>query len=229
MPSDYPPSHSAPRREPVFNRFPVIVLVLSAAIIGVSTLDFMGSAAMQDWLWYAGAILYDPGVHFAARPFGNIGPLFLHAFLHVNLFHLVMNMTAMIAFGPAIAMAFGRGMKGAAAFLIFFFACAVAGAVAQLGWSAFIGEQMSAVGASTALSGFFAAAGWLQGGLRGAIRLSLPWLVINLVIAVAGNALSGAMFGMQLAWAAHIGGLAGGFVLFPLMLKAVRPEVRIFP
>lgn len=215
------------RREPVFNGFPIIVLILSAVIIGISALDFMSSEATRDAMWYAGAILYDPNVTYVARPAGAIGPLFLHTFLHVNVFHLVMNMTAMIAFGPAIAMAFGRGVKGAAAFLGFFFLCAAGGALAQLGWSAMIGEQIAAVGASTALSGFFAAAGWIQGGLRGAIRLSLPWLVINLVIAVAGSAMTGALFGMKLAWAAHLGGLAAGFVLFPLILKLVRPGVRL--
>ncbi|MGB3626551.1 MAG: rhomboid family intramembrane serine protease [Henriciella sp.] len=222
---DMPPPYRQ-AREPIFNGFPPIVLLLSAAIIAVSALFLFSSESVRDQLWYAFAILHDPNINYIGRPLGEIGPIFLHVLLHVNAFHLIMNMAMMIAFGPAIAKALGPGLKGAGLFLGFFFACAAAGAIAQLGWSIATRETMAAIGASTALSGFFAAAGWLMGGLRGAVRMSLPWLIINLVIAVAGN-LFVAMFGMRLAWIAHIGGLAGGFVLFPLFLKLARPELKI--
>lgn len=214
------------RREPIFNGFPPIVLLLSAVIIGVSALFFFAGEPLRDELWYAFAILHDPNVNYIQRPLGDTGPIFLHVLLHVNGLHLIMNMAMMIAFGPAIAKAMGPGFKGAGLFVGFFLACAAAGALAQLGWSIATRETMAAIGASTALSGFFAAAGWLMGGLRGAIRMSVPWLVINLVIAVAGS-LFVSMFGMRLAWVAHIGGLAGGFVLFPLFLKMARPELKI--
>ncbi|MEQ9316724.1 MAG: rhomboid family intramembrane serine protease, partial [Henriciella sp.] len=187
---------------------------------------FFSSDSLRDEIWYAFAILHDPNIRYIERPLGDVGPVFLHTLLHVNLFHLIMNMAMMIAFGPPIAKAMGPGPKGALLFLGFFFVCAAAGALAQLGWSIATRETMAAVGASTALSGFFAAAGWVMGGLRGAVRMSVPWLLINIVIAVAGP-LFGMLFGMRLAWAAHIGGLAAGFVLFPIFLKLARPELKI--
>jgi len=58
----------------------------------------------------------------------------------------------------------------------------------------------------------------MQGGIKQAVRISVPWLIINIVIAVLGNAVMASVFGMQLAWAAHIGGVVGGIVLFPLLL-----------
>ncbi len=214
-------------REPVFNGFPAIVLILSAAIIGVSAIGFLAGDEVLNWLYYAFALIHDPQINYIGRPFGAIGPVFLHVFLHGGLFHLIMNMTVMVAFGPAIAKAMGPGMKGAVGFLLFFFLCAAAGALFQLGWSWIVSEKITAIGASSALSGFFAAGGWLMGGLRGAVRLSAPWLVINVVIAVIGNAITQSLFGMQLAWAAHIGGLAGGFVLFPFIVALFNPRLRL--
>jgi membrane associated rhomboid family serine protease len=216
-----------PPREPVFNGFPLIVLLLSGAIIAVSLADLMGGGGIRDYLWNLCVVAYDPDTTYVGRPLGDVGPLFLHVFLHGSVFHLFMNMAMMVAFGPAIAKAFVEDVRGAAAFIVFFFACAGAGALAEIGWAMLQQDPIFALGASSSLSGFFAAAGWMMGGLRGALRLSLPWLVINLVIAVAGPDLVQSLLGMRLAWAAHIGGLVAGFVLFPVMIKIMRPGIRL--
>lgn len=221
------PDERLQRREPVFNNFPSIVIALSAAIIGVSVLELSSGEGVRDFLWNLCAVVYSPNVQYVGRPLGDVGPLFLHVFLHANFLHLIMNMAMMVAFGPAIAKAFGTNARGTFAFLVFFFACAACGALAQTAWSMFAREEIAAIGASTALSGFFAAAGWIMGGLRGALRLSVPWLIINIVIALIGSSVMADVIGMRIAWAAHIGGLAGGFVLFPLMIKLVRPEIRV--
>ncbi|WP_300396006.1 rhomboid family intramembrane serine protease [Henriciella sp.] len=221
----YDPSQDLRPREPVFNRFPAIVLALTAVIIGTSIIQFMADPYLENWMFAAGAILTGPEFADVTRPFGDFPPLILHVLLHGGFFHLAMNMTAMIAFGPPIAMAFGRGGKGAVGFLVFFAGAAIAGALAQIAWGEFMNRSEIVIGASSALSGFLPAVGWLQGGFKQAVRMSMPWLVINLVIAVVGNMLIAATFGMQLAWMAHIGGLAGGFVLFPLMLRFFNPAL----
>lgn len=223
----YDPSQDLRPREPVFNRFPAVVLALTAVIIGTSAVQFMAGPYLENWMFQAGAIL--TGTEFAdvPRPFGPLAPLVLHVLLHGGIFHLAMNMTAMIAFGPPIAMAFGRGSKGAFGFLVFFAGAAIAGALFEIMWSGFSGQSQIVIGASSALSGFLPAVGWLQGGIKQAVRISVPWLIINIVIAVLGNAVMASVFGMQLAWAAHIGGLAGGFVLFPALLSLFRPDVRL--
>ena len=69
------------------------------------------------------------------------------------------------------------------------------------------------VGASTGVSGLIAAVGWVTGGWRGMARLALPWIVINLGIAVAEHFIA-----LPIAWAGHIGGTLAGAVLTPLLL-----------
>lgn len=224
--TDPSPEEMARAREPVFNRFPAIVLALTALIIGTTAVQLMAqtgtvfSVSLADWMYSVGALAGGPEFANAYRPWGDLPPLVLHVLLHGGIFHLGMNMTAMIAFGPPIAMAFGRGGKGALAFVAFFAACAVTGALAQVGWFDFTGDSGLAIGASSALSGFLPAAGYLQGGPKQAVRMSVPWLIINIVLAVSAFA-----FPLPIAWAAHIGGLAGGFVLFPLMLKVFNPPL----
>lgn len=220
-----PPERLSRTREPLFNRFPAIVLILTTVIVGTSLVQFAAGPRLENWMFQAGALLMGPEFAGIPRPLGAFAPMVLHVLLHGGIFHLAMNMTAMVAFGPPIAMAFGRGSRGALGFLLFFAACAITGALAEYAFSAIADRNAIVIGASSALSGFLPAVGWLMGGYRQAIRISLPWLVINLVIAVVGNAIVGAVFGMGLAWAAHIGGLAGGFVLFPLLLRIFNPVV----
>lgn len=224
----YDPSQDMrPPREPVFNRFPLVVLLLSAAIIGASIVQFMAGPYLENWMFQVAAILTGSEFADVPRPFGPLAPLVLHVLLHGGFFHLAMNMTAMIAFGPPIAMAFGRGGKGALGFMLFFAGAAIAGALFEIGRASLNDHSQIVIGASSALSGFLPAVGWIQGGLKQAVRMSVPWLVINIVIAVLGNAVIGSIFGMQLAWAAHIGGTVGGFILFPLLISIFRPDVRL--
>ena len=68
-------------------------------------------------------------------------------------------------------------------------------------------------GASTGVSGLLAAAGWVTGGLTGMLRLALPWIAINLFIA-----LTGAVFPVPIGWAGHIGGTLAGMLLTPVFL-----------
>jgi len=211
------------RREPLFNRMPGVVVLMTALIVAVSSVQLLSQSgiffdpALANWMFDAGAIAGGPEFEGVYRPLGNFAPLVLHVFLHGGIFHLAMNMMALVAFGPPVAVALGIDMKGAFAFLLFFAGCAIAGALFQIGWSNFTGQSELAIGASSALSGFLPAIGWLRGGLKGAVRTSMPWVLINVAIAVVGEFLA-SIIGIRLAWAAHIGGVAGGIVLFPLML-----------
>ena len=47
--------------------------------------------------------------------------------------------------------------------------------------------------------------------------MAVPWLVINIVFALAGT-----QMWIAIAWAAHIGGLLAGVFLYPLMLAIFR-------
>jgi membrane associated rhomboid family serine protease len=211
------------RREPLFNRLPAVVVFTTGLIIAATSLQFLSQEGIffdrwvSVWMFDAGAIAGGPEFDNVYRPLGDLAPMVLHVFLHGGIFHLAMNMMALVAFGPPVAVALGVNLKGAFAFLLFFAGCAIAGALAQIGWSDLTGRSELAIGASSALSGFLPAIGWLRGGLRGAIRISIPWVAINLVIAIVGEYLA-SIIGIRLAWAAHIGGVAGGLILFPLLL-----------
>lgn len=189
------------RREPLFNRFPPVLIWLGGAIALVSMLQLFGPPGMQHWLLRAGAIITGAGAGpHPPRPLGLAAPYVLHVFLHGGLLHLFINLGALIAFGPPVAEALGRGFRGTAGFLIFFFICAACGAAGQV--IAAHGQPGIAVGASSALSGVLAAAGYARSGWSGAVRIGGPWLLINVVLAMTTLALS-----IPIAWAAHIGGL----------------------
>lgn len=209
------PSRSGtPPRQPLFNNLPVVVLALGAAIVCVTLAQFAAPPRREDWMFAVGALAGGPGYDNVYRPWGPLAPLVLHVFLHGGWLHLGMNMAAMASFGPGVAMALGRGARGAILFLAFFFLCAIGGGIAQMLAFTLLGAGGVAIGASSALSGLLPALGWITGGYAGALRLSAPWVLINVALAVTGMA-----FPLPIAWAAHLGGLAAGLVLFPLFLR----------
>ncbi|MFW6413549.1 MAG: rhomboid family intramembrane serine protease, partial [Oceanicaulis sp.] len=145
----------------------------------------------------------------------GLTPYVLHVFVHFGWLHALMNLGALIAFGAAAVRPFGKGLRASLGFLAFFFACAIAGAVLSkaVHWS----EPSVMVGASTAISGVLAAAGWAFGGRAGMLRIAVPWLVINAVLALADP-----VFNHPIAWAGHIGGLVIGMVCYPLFVRTFR-------
>jgi len=142
----------------------------------------------------------------------------LHTFLHGGSFHLMMNMAMLIALGPIVVQGLGKDKKSAVLFIVFFFICAVGGAAAQMLWFTLNAEDGIAIGASSAISGLLPAIGFLRKGWRGAWSISVPWILINVVLAFLG----GDIGVMTVAWAAHLGGLAAGFS-YPLFVSLSRP------
>lgn len=220
-PAAGPDPHPRPEprrpREPLFNAFPLVVGLLTAAIAGVTAIQLLAPPALSNTMMAYGALIGGAGYEGMPRPLGPFAPLILHVFLHGGPLHLFMNLSGMIAFGPAVAMAMGRGLRGAGLFLAFFFVCAIGGGLAQL-LDYQLGDGGIAIGASSALSGLLPAVGWIQGGRRGAVSMSVPWLAINLILAVTGAA-----FPLPIAWAAHLGGLVAGFVAFPVFAAMAAP------
>jgi membrane associated rhomboid family serine protease len=153
--------------------------------------------------------------------------LFSHIFLHGGWAHLILNATALLAFGTPVARLFGSGAAGALRFLLFFLACGVLGGLTF--WALHPGGETPLVGASGAISGLMGGAARLferPGRLgapfgRAALSFVVPWVVMNLLIAAAGLALGPAL---PIAWQAHLGGLAAG--LFAVGLFAPRALIR---
>lgn len=215
---DNPPGEPDARR-PIFRNTPPVLIGLAGLIIAISVFQFLAPEDTAYDMLYAGAVIGGPGADQLERPFGHFAPLALHTFLHGGILHLGLNMAAMFSFGAIVATVIGKSLRGMMIFLAFFFVCAIGGGLAELYVMQFRNEISSAIGASSAISGLLPALGWLQGGWKRALRISLPWFLINIGLAVLGGASP-----IPIAWAAHIGGLVAGFS-FPLFLYWARPEL----
>lgn len=206
-----------PRREPIFNNLPPVILILCGAIIGVHALDAWllssGQTAFHAVLLDAaavrtGSLLTD----YAQAPLGGYSPYFMHVFVHFGWVHLFMNIGALLAFGAVSLRPFGSGLIANLGFLTFFFVCAIAGA--GLATLVHYDEPQIMAGASTSISGLLASAGWARGGYRGMLSLAGPWLLINLAMAVADQLIS-----IPISWSGHIGGLLVGMIAYPAFVR----------
>ncbi|MEM7639123.1 MAG: rhomboid family intramembrane serine protease [Pseudomonadota bacterium] len=215
----YNDPNAMPEKPPIFRKgFPTVILILAGAIIGVSLVQFNASDQLQNWMFATAAVAGGPSFENVYRPWGEFAPYVLHTFLHGGSFHLMMNMAMLIALGPIVANVLGNSIKGALLFLAFFALCAAGGGLAQVIWYAIEAQDGIAIGASSAISGLLPAVGYSRGGLKSAWSISVPWILINVVLAFLG----GDVGVMQIAWAAHLGGLAAGFS-FPLFTRLAQP------
>jgi len=212
---DETPADRAPR-VPFYRAYPPVLLALAGVITAVSVVQFLVPPEIaQDMIW-AGGVLGGQEYSGVEQPYGAFAPLVLHTFLHGGVFHLGMNMWAMMSIGAGPALVMGKSVRGMAAFLAFFFLCAIGGGLAHIAVFYFQADGSAAIGASSAISGLLPALGWLQGRWKRALQISVPWLLINLGLAVFGG-----LSPIPIAWAAHLGGLAAGFS-FPFFLAWAR-------
>ena len=193
-------------------------------LIGAIATVHLLRLALPDWadyllvetLAFDSSAYTDAGTR-AAKPLALIlGPVG-HMLLHRDLLHLSVNMGLFLSFGAVI----GRRM-GAGPFVGFFTLSGIAGAAT---W--FLLHPYSPgllIGASGGISGMFGALARIglarqpmPGGpppLRGrriALNFALVWLCVNFVIGLLGEQIFGA--GHAIAWEAHLGGFAAGFLL----------------
>ncbi|MAP48264.1 MAG: hypothetical protein CMH90_02170 [Oceanicaulis sp.] len=219
-----PPRPEPQSREPLFNSFPGVVLVLGAVMLGVQIADSMAAGQgglAHGLIYWAGTLRTGATAEaFPPAPGFGLSPYVLHVFVHFGWAHLLINLGALAAFGAVSRAPFGPGLRGDMGFLAFFFACAVGGAV--LHQLTHMNAPSMMAGSSTAISGLLAAAGWMRGGRAGMLRLAVPWFLINLAIALAGL-----VFPVPLAWAGHVGGLLVGMAAYPVFVRylRVRPDV----
>ena len=150
-------------------------------------------------------------VHYAWTPFTSM-------FLHGGLMHLAGNMLFLWVFGDNV-----EDAMGTIRFILFYFACGLCAALAYvLIFPEFRGPL---IGASGAISGVAAAYlilhprvpvfglvfSWFPAVLPSGIIIGL-WIAYQIVFAVMGGS-SG------IAWWAHVGGIAAGAILLPLLRR----------
>lgn len=213
-----PQDPGRPSHPPAFN-IPAVIVALVAVILVVQLLMAWslgsGNRLHALALWMGAVRTGVTADQFPPAPLFGLTPFVLHAFLHFGWMHTLVNVGALIAFGSAAARPFGAGARAVIGFLAFYLACAVSGAILSslMHWS----ETSLMVGASTAVSGLVPAAGWAFGGSRLMLRLALPWLGINLVLAAAEP-----FFQHSIAWEGHVGGILMGMAAYPLFLAVFR-------
>ncbi len=159
-------------------------------------------------LWPLATSQVEPGLYFAPWQ------LVTYAFLHGGLMHLAFNMFALYMFGSAIERVFG-----ARRYLIYYFVCVVAAAITQLIVAALTGAIYPTVGASGGVFGLLLAYAIYFPNNRVMLifpPIPMPARVFVLLYAALELVLGVTNTQAGVAHFAHLGGLAGGWLLLRL-------------
>ena len=188
------------------------VPLVTYALIILNVLFFLvelngGDAFIMKWAFVPS--------RFLANPAGDFQTIFTSMFMHAGWVHLGGNMLYLWIFGDNVEDRFGHGK-----FIIFYLLCGVAATFAQLAFST--GSNVPNLGASGAIAGVLGSYILMfpQGRVRvlqgqqviqvSALIVIGLWIVLQLfsgIGSIAGAADSG------VAYMAHVGGFAAGFVL----------------
>jgi membrane associated rhomboid family serine protease len=211
--------HLPTRRVPIVN---YALIALNLCVFGVEATSpaRVAAADVAQWALVPAQLLADP--------VSSWPTLFTHMFLHGGVAHVAGNMLYLWIFGDNVEDALGH-----ARYALFYVACGLVAAFAQVGASP--SSVVPMLGASGAIAGVLAAYGllyprspitvvnpipfmWLFWGLF----LSFPaWLVILefFVVNLWNVAQPARATGGGVAFAAHVGGFVAGLVLLPLLRK----------
>lgn len=226
------PQRPSRAREPIFNAPPTTLLLL-AVVTSVFALLTLASQGVSHWV-LVHLSLIAARVEFAiVNPFGwetlwTAGTFATHALVHLDFIHFAVNAGFLLAFGSLC-----ERRLGPVSFALFFFACVIAGGITQLStdW------DRSAI--------MFGASGGVSGCMGGVVRimmsdrlnpqrrrfarnLALVLVLLNIGIGVVGPELFGVDSG-SIAWQAHLGGFAMGYLLMAVAGHPPRPSQPALP
>lgn len=205
-----------PPREPMINLPPVTKLLALSFILIHVALQFAPEPA-QYWI-------YDHFGFVAGRYTGRaefgwyalFAPV-TYMFLHGGWMHLILNTFMTAAFGTGV-----ERLMGPRRMLVFFLLCSLAAVLAQFAVSPFAADPV--IGASGGLSGLFAAIlvlmqkmGMGSAGRYGIWPFVALWVVISVLFGMMGAPGGGAV-----AWVAHLGGFAAGFLLLKPVMRYMK-------
>ncbi len=164
-----------------------------------------------------------------------------HMFFHVNVGHLLINLTAVLVLGGVVyremeARAHARKSDAAAAFIAFFLISGMAAAAVYV--LARPDSFQPMIGASGGAAGLAGACAWLfttrtaeGGGFVGDL-LNIVILILVSAVLIAGSVyldtspLSLKLFGTVSAWQAHVGGYVFGVIAYPLFERLSGAAAR---
>jgi membrane associated rhomboid family serine protease len=189
--------------------FPIVTYFLVALNVLLFIVELSGGDA------FIGTWAFVPS-RFLANPVGDFPTIFTSMFMHAGWVHLGGNMLYLWIFGDNVEDRFGH-----IPFIFFYLLCGLAATFAQLAFS--IGSDVPNLGASGAIAGVLGAYILLfpQGKVRvlqgqqviqvSALIVIGLWIVLQFFSGI-GSITNGADTG-GVAYMAHIGGFAAGFLL----------------
>ncbi len=187
-----------PRREAGLPPATVVLLVITSAVYLLSWLfPELENRLVREWAMVGG--LSELGIGVAA---GQWWRMITAVLLHVSMFHILFNMWALYAFGPQI-----EKESGSLPFLAVYLSGAAGGSL-FIYW--FSDPFTLAVGASGSIFGLFGV--WVAGAYRlrhtrfGRRVLAQLGILLGINIVLP-------LFIPNIAWQAHLGGLATGMVI----------------
>lgn len=206
------PDSAASQREPMFN-LPPCTKWLLGALIGIHLLvHLVMPDSAYDWIFtHLGFI---PAQWSGKLPFDIVTVFspFTYMLLHASWLHLALNTLMLTAFGSGI-----ERWIGGPRMIVFSLSCGIIAVAVHFALNT--GSMQPVVGASGAISGLFAAAlimihrGHRELGGRFGL---LPFIILWIGISIAFG-MTGAPDGSAIAWAAHVGGFLGGFLVLRIM------------
>lgn len=219
------PLHDANSLKHIRLQYVTLGIIAANVIVFILMAVSDGSQATVYGLGYVPAVVNDVAAlppHLVLVPGGFT--YVTYAFLHGDFFHLAGNMLFLWVFGDNIEDALGHFR-----FLLFYFACAAAGAAFH-GMLA-PGSEIPLIGASGAIAGIVAAYLILHPRMKiwvlafGRIPLRIPafiplilWVGFQVLMLAGGD-------DSNISWATHVGGMLCGAILIVIMK---RPEVPLF-
>ncbi|MEJ5946757.1 rhomboid family intramembrane serine protease [Pseudokineococcus basanitobsidens] len=188
---------------------PVVTLTLIGSCVAVYVLQVLGGGLVERLFAFYPALA-------GSQPWRYLTAAFLHAQSGLLPLHLLFNVYVLYLTGPPLEQALGR-----ARFVALYLVSALGGSVLfQLVWALGVGPVGSAaVGASGAVFGLFGALLVVQR------RMRVPVGQIGVVVAIN----LGLSFVIpNVAWEAHVGGLATGALVALVLLKEPRrPRLQV--
>lgn len=204
---------------PALKNSPVTFILIAVNVAAYVLMASQGSNFMQP----GGRTLVNWGANFAPLTVGHgeLWRLFTSMFLHGSVMHLAINMYSLYSVGSMVEILSGRKK-----YLAIYLFCGLLGSIASVAFNAVRahpGISIGASGAIFAIYGFFLVLMWLRkdlihpGARRQILQSGAFFIAINLFLGLMSSGIDNA---------AHVGGLAGGFVAGLLLARGVHPGQR---
>jgi rhomboid protease GluP len=177
---------------------------MTVALVAINTLVFIATLiAGAEWLVPLGKLQISWGSNFG--PYTTDGEwwrLFTSMFIHFGIAHLVLNMIALVMFGPLV-----ERLYGSVNYLLIYLLAGIAGSLASLSWR----PEINSAGASGAIFGILGALLAAQLRAGGTFPPDILRPIRNTALVFLGWSVYAAFKYKGIDNAAHLGGLAAGF------------------